>query len=75
MYECDTTIRSNIHGGFCLCCSQMGSFISYLWWGFQDPDEVDPISGISVRDIYYVRKSWTKVSADGVGSGTELLVR
>ncbi|XP_077289987.1 globin 1 [Arctopsyche grandis] len=53
----------------------MGAFLSYLWWGMQNPDEDDPISGLSIRDIYYVRKSWTKVSADGVSSGTELLIR
>lgn len=53
----------------------MGSFFSYLWWGGVDPDAINPLSGLSKRDIYNVRTSWTKVSADGIGSGGELLVR
>jgi len=58
-----------------LKAERMGSVISYLWWGGQDPDAVNPKSGFSPRDIYNVRKSWKKVSADGVASGTELLLR
>jgi len=53
----------------------MGSLISHLWWGGQDPDAVDPKSGLSPRDLYNVKKSWKKFSADGVASGTEMFLR
>ncbi|KAG6450366.1 cytoglobin-1 isoform X2 [Manduca sexta] len=52
----------------------MGGWLSYIWWG-GDPDEVNPISGLSRRDIYAVQKSWAPVYANLVVTGTELLKR
>ncbi|XP_045497257.1 non-symbiotic hemoglobin 1-like [Colias croceus] len=49
----------------------MGSWYSRLLWG-GDPDEVNPVSGLSRRDIYLVQKSWAVVYADALANGTEL---
>ncbi|CAH2037771.1 unnamed protein product, partial [Iphiclides podalirius] len=52
----------------------MGGWLSYLWWG-GDPDEVNPVSGLTRREIFAVQQSWALVYKDPVGNGTELLKR
>ncbi|CAK1595907.1 unnamed protein product [Parnassius mnemosyne] len=52
----------------------MGGFLSYLWWG-GDPDEVNPVSGMTRREVYAVQRSWAPVYKDSVATGTELLKR
>ncbi|KAL0841048.1 hypothetical protein ABMA28_014815 [Loxostege sticticalis] len=52
----------------------MGAWISYVWWG-GPPDQVNPISGLTKREIYAVQKSWAPVYANSVANGTELLRR
>lgn len=52
----------------------MGGWLSYIWWG-GDPDEVNPISGLTRREINLVQKSWAPVNADKVNTGAELLRR
>ncbi|CAK1547059.1 unnamed protein product [Leptosia nina] len=52
----------------------MGGWLSNLRWG-GDPDVVNPISGLSKRDIYAVQKSWAPVYANHLATGTELLKR
>ncbi|XP_045497258.1 globin [Colias croceus] len=51
----------------------MGAWFSHLIWG--DLDAINPVSGLSKRDIYKVQKSWALVYADPLGNGTELLKR
>ncbi|XP_039754293.1 cytoglobin-like [Pararge aegeria] len=52
----------------------MGGLVSQLWWG-GDPDEMNPVSGLTKRDIYAVQKSWAPVHANNLAVGTELLKR
>nr|BAG86629.1 globin [Samia ricini] len=52
----------------------MGNWISQFWWG-GDPDEVNPISGLTRREIYAVQKSWAPVFANSIPNGAELLRR
>ncbi|XP_038212130.1 cytoglobin-1 [Zerene cesonia] len=52
----------------------MGTWFSHLLWG-GDPDEVNPVSGLSKREIHAVQKSWTPVYANALATGTELLRR
>ncbi|KAJ8727985.1 hypothetical protein PYW08_016370 [Mythimna loreyi] len=52
----------------------MGGWLSYIWWG-GDPDEVNPVSGLTRREINLVQKSWAPVNADMVNTGAELLRR
>lgn len=52
----------------------MGSWLSYfLWEG--DPDEVNPISGLTKREIRAVQKSWAPAYANQLATGTELFKR
>ncbi|CAK1547058.1 unnamed protein product [Leptosia nina] len=53
---------------------KMGGWLSYLWWG-GDPDLVNPISGLTRREVYAVQQSWAPVYVDSVANGTELLRR
>ncbi|XP_028161672.1 cytoglobin-1-like isoform X1 [Ostrinia nubilalis] len=52
----------------------MGAWLSYIWWG-GDPDAVNPVSGLTKREIYAVQKSWAPVYANSVANGTEILNR
>lgn len=52
----------------------MGGWLSYLWWG-GDPDVVNPISGLTRREIYAVQRSWALVHKDSTANGIELLKR
>lgn len=52
----------------------MGGLVSQLWWG-GDPDAVDPVSGLTRRQVYAVQRSWAPVHAKNVAVGTELLKR
>lgn len=52
----------------------MGSWLSYFWWG-GDPDVVNPVSGLTKREIYTVQKSWAPVNANSFATGVELLTR
>ncbi|CAG9786289.1 unnamed protein product [Diatraea saccharalis] len=52
----------------------MGGWVSYLLWG-GNPDEVNPVSGLTRREVYAVQKSWAPVFADSVANGTEILKR
>ncbi|KAJ2946150.1 hypothetical protein O0L34_g5082 [Tuta absoluta] len=52
----------------------MGSWLSHIWWG-GDPDQEDPFSGLTKREIYAVQKSWAPVSQNSEANGTELLKR
>ncbi|CAH2980421.1 unnamed protein product [Chilo suppressalis] len=52
----------------------MGGWVSHLLWG-GNPDEVNPVSGLTRREVYAVQKSWAPVFADSVGNGTEILKR
>ncbi|XP_045448582.1 cytoglobin-1 [Melitaea cinxia] len=52
----------------------MGGLLSQLWWG-GDPDAVNPVSGLTRRDVYAVQKSWAVANANPVATGTELLRR
>lgn len=52
----------------------MGGWFSYVWWG-GNPDAVNPISGLTRREIYAVQRSWVPVNANAVANGTELLRR
>ncbi|KPJ02683.1 PREDICTED: globin-like [Papilio xuthus] len=52
----------------------MGGWLSYLWWG-GDPDIVNPISGLTRREIYAVQRSWALVHKDSTANGIELLKR
>ncbi|XP_068631986.1 cytoglobin-like [Battus philenor] len=52
----------------------MGGWLSYLWWG-GDPDVVNPVSGLTRREVYAVQQSWALVYKDSVGNGIELLKR
>ncbi|CAB3244753.1 unnamed protein product [Arctia plantaginis] len=47
---------------------KLADIATKLWWG-GDPDEKNPTSGMSRRDVYNVRKSWTKINADAQGNG------
>ncbi|CAH3996947.1 unnamed protein product [Pieris brassicae] len=51
----------------------MGSWQSSLWGG--NPDEVNPTSGLTKREIRAVQKSWAPVYANQLATGTELLKR
>ncbi|XP_035432528.2 cytoglobin isoform X3 [Spodoptera frugiperda] len=52
----------------------MGGLLSYIWWG-GDPDEVNPISGLTRREVNLIQKSWAPVNADKAANGAELLRR
>lgn len=52
----------------------MGGWFSYIWWG-GDPDAVNPVSGLTRREIYAVQRSWAPVNANALANGTELLRR
>ncbi|CAK1595912.1 unnamed protein product [Parnassius mnemosyne] len=52
----------------------MGGWLSNFWWG-GNPDEVNPISGLTRREVYAVQRSWAPVYNDSVANGTELLKR
>uniref|UniRef100_A0A2A4JGZ8 Globin domain-containing protein n=1 Tax=Heliothis virescens TaxID=7102 RepID=A0A2A4JGZ8_HELVI len=52
----------------------MGGWLSYFWWG-GDPDVVNPVSGLTRREISLVQKSWVPVNADAINTGAELLKR
>ncbi|XP_072931571.1 hemoglobin-3-like [Epargyreus clarus] len=52
----------------------MGGWVSHLWWG-GDPDAKHPVSGLTLREIHAVQKSWAPVNANAVANGTELLKR
>lgn len=52
----------------------MGHWLSYFWWG-GDPDEVNPVSGLTRREIYAVQKSWAPVFANALVNGSELFRR
>lgn len=52
----------------------MGSLWSLL--GFENKgrtDDPDPVTGLTSRDKYYLRKSWVGVKADPTGNGVALL--
>ncbi|CAG9584509.1 unnamed protein product [Danaus chrysippus] len=53
---------------------EMGSWLTYLWWG-GDPDLVNPISGLTKREVYSIQQSWAPVYNNSVANGTELLKR
>ena len=52
----------------------MGGWMTHLLWG-GDPDAVNPVSGLSKRDIYVVQKTWAVAAKDSFGTGNELLKR
>ncbi|XP_028043924.1 cytoglobin isoform X1 [Bombyx mandarina] len=52
----------------------MGTWFSYMWWG-GDPDVVNPVSGLTRREIHAVQKSWAPVNANSFATGSELLRR
>ncbi|XP_050346396.1 uncharacterized protein LOC126770840 [Nymphalis io] len=52
----------------------MGGWVSHLWWG-GDPDNMNQISGLTMRDVYAVQKSWTRARANPVATGIELFTR
>lgn len=52
----------------------MGGWLSQIMWG-GDPDEINPVSGLSRRDVHAVQKSWAPVYANALATGTELLKR
>ncbi|XP_013143232.1 PREDICTED: globin-like [Papilio polytes] len=52
----------------------MGGWLSQLWWG-GDPDKVNPISGLTRREVHAVQMSWAPVNKNSVATGTELLKR
>ncbi|CAG9584507.1 unnamed protein product [Danaus chrysippus] len=52
----------------------MGGLLNRLWWG-GDPDAVNPVSGLSRRDVFAVQKSWAIVYSNPQANGSELLKR
>ncbi|XP_026490893.2 uncharacterized protein LOC113396987 [Vanessa tameamea] len=52
----------------------MGGWLSHFWWG-GDPDNVNQISGLTMRDVYAVQKSWTLATANPIATGIELFTR
>ncbi|XP_049869220.1 globin isoform X2 [Pectinophora gossypiella] len=52
----------------------MGSIISYVYYG-GDPDVVNPVSGLSRREVHLVQKSWAPVTTNLIPNGIELLKR
>lgn len=50
------------------------TFIRNLWWG-GDPDKVDEISGLTLRDIYAIQTSWAVLHADALKTGLEFFKR
>lgn len=52
----------------------MGGLLNRMWWG-GDPDGVNPVSGLSRRDVFAVQKSWAIVYANPLANGSELLKR
>ncbi|KAL0841052.1 hypothetical protein ABMA28_014818 [Loxostege sticticalis] len=51
--------------------------MNYIWnkiaWG-GDPDEINDVTGLSKRDIYNIRKSWTAMYAESEKYGLQLFL-
>ncbi|XP_050670842.1 cytoglobin-1-like [Leptidea sinapis] len=52
----------------------MGGWLSYYWWG-GDPDVVNPVSGMTRREIYAVQKTWAPAYENCVATGSEFFKR
>ncbi|XP_063618578.1 hemoglobin-2-like isoform X1 [Cydia splendana] len=54
--------------------SIMGHLLSRWWWG-GDPDATNPVSGLTLRQVYQVQSTWRPVDADAAKYGMELFLR
>uniref|UniRef100_A0A2H1VU60 SFRICE_012298 n=1 Tax=Spodoptera frugiperda TaxID=7108 RepID=A0A2H1VU60_SPOFR len=52
----------------------VGDFVTRWWWG-GDPDERNKVSGMSLRDVHNVQKSWAVIQANSNGNGFLMFFR
>ncbi|PZC86299.1 hypothetical protein B5X24_HaOG211460 [Helicoverpa armigera] len=52
----------------------MGETFSRWWWG-GDPDQINVISGMSLRDVYNVQQSWKTIHANPLDNGYLMFFR
>ncbi|XP_061713227.1 globin CTT-V-like isoform X1 [Cydia pomonella] len=54
--------------------SIMGHLLSRWWWG-GDPEAANPVSGLTLRQVYQIQITWQLVNADAGKYGMELFLR